>query len=62
MGELHMFFPDRSGVTFPRDGEVEEFVWQICDICNRPNDQRDGSSLLANQIWICEPCSAKGYR
>ena len=62
MGELHIFFPDRSGVSFPREGEAEEFVWSVCDVCNKPNEYNRGKNLLSDQIWICEECAAKGYR
>jgi RNase P subunit RPR2 len=64
MGELHMFFPDRSGISIEGDEEPREFVWTFCDVCNKPQDRmngklisRDGESIF----WTCEECRSQGF-
>ncbi len=61
MGELEMFFPDRSGVRIPRDGDAEHYIWSFCDMCNKPQDQAD-MKVITESMWICGECRTKGYR
>lgn len=64
MGELHMFFPDSSGIKMGGEIEPREFVWTFCDVCNKPQEavggtmiSRDGQAIF----WTCEECKAQGY-
>ncbi len=63
MGELHMFFPDRSGISMEGDEQPREFVWTFCDVCNKPQE-RTGVTFAVfffQQVFNYLSCIWVGY-
>ena len=53
MGDLEMFFPDRSALKFTDDGIVES-DWLNCDGCDKPQSVNGG--IISDQIFVCAKC------
>ena len=53
MGDLEMFFPDRSALKFTDDGLIEG-DWLDCDGCNTPQLVKGG--IISDQVFVCEKC------
>lgn len=53
MGDLEMFFPDRSALKFTDDGLIEG-DWLDCDGCNAPQLVKGG--IISDQVFVCEKC------
>jgi hypothetical protein len=53
MGDLEMFFPDRSALKFTDDGLIEG-DWLDCDGCNTP--QLVNGGIVSDQIFVCAKC------
>jgi hypothetical protein len=53
MGDLEMFFPDRSALRFSDDGIVES-DWLNCDGCDKP--QLVNGGIVSDQIFVCAEC------
>jgi hypothetical protein len=53
MGDLEIFFPDRSALRFTNSG-VEEGEATVCDGCDKMQMVKGG--LTTDQIFLCEAC------
>ena len=53
MGDLEIYFPDRSALRFTDSG-VEEGESMICDGCNQIQMVKGG--LTTDQIFLCSLC------
>jgi len=53
MGDLEIYFPDRSALRFTDSG-VEEGESTVCDGCDKMQMVKGG--LISDQIFLCEAC------
>ena len=53
MGDLEIYFPDRSALRFT-DGGVEEGEATVCDGCDKIQMVKGG--LTIDQIFLCALC------
>jgi len=53
MGDLEMFFPDRSVLKFTDDG-LTQAEWLHCDGCDKP--QLINGGIVSDQIFVCAKC------
>ena len=53
MGDLEIYFPDRSALRFTDSG-VEEGESTVCDGCDKMLMVKGG--LTIDQIFLCEEC------
>lgn len=56
MGDLEIYFPDRSALRFT-DGGVEEGESMICDGCDKIQMVKGG--LMDDQIFVCARCRGR---
>ena len=53
MGDLEIYFPDRSALRFTESG-VEEGEATVCDGCDKIQMVEGG--LITDQIFLCSLC------